>query len=514
MDQENFAADKPSNNPSAIPAVAIVGRPNVGKSSLFNAIIRQRLAIVHESSGVTRDRIAAPANWNGKHFLAVDTGGLGTLTAEERKVDMWDRNIRAQVEIAIEGAEVIVFVVNAMDGIVPLDVEVAGRLHESGKKVVVAVNKIDDQGHERLVPEFTALGYDKLVPVSCLHTRGIDDLLEEVLSDYEISEGAGEQPERFKIAVIGRPNVGKSSMVNRLLGEERVMVSEIAGTTRDSVDVDFELELGGEAIPASLIDTAGLRKRGKVSDAIEMFSAMRARKAIERADLVLFLVEAKPDGVTAQDRKIASIIQECAKPCVIAANKWDICSSHDKKAIVDEIRFTLPGMEYAPLVFASALNGYNLDKMLETIGVVKAQMEVRIPTSMLNKVVEDAIRHTAPPVVGLAPLKIYYSTMTSSAPATFLLFVNSLKNCAPNYLAYLNNRFRDSFGLTGIPIIVKLRERPKKVESIRTTQASPSRKKSGERAPAIKIKPGLKGTKAMKAKRKAMRPGGASRRGK
>ncbi|MBN2641423.1 MAG: ribosome biogenesis GTPase Der [Victivallales bacterium] len=509
MNEENINIDKPAPEKFRIPTIAIVGRPNVGKSSLFNAIIKRRLAIVHEASGVTRDRIVSPAIRHGKHFQVIDTGGLGTFAGEERKVDMWDRNIRAQVEIAIEGADVLVLVVNVQQGVVPLDEEVADRLRECGKKVIVAVNKVDDGSHQKMVPEFSRLGYEDLFPVSCLHRQGIDELLEKTLEDFEAYENIPERPQALKIAAVGRPNVGKSSLINRLLGEKRVMVSEIAGTTRDSVDVDFELKIGDEKLPATLIDTAGLRKRGKVSDAIEMFSVMRAQSAIERANIVLFLVEAKPEGVTAQDKKIASIIHDSGKACIIVANKWDICENKDPKAVLDELRYSLPGMSYAPVVFASALDGKNMDKLMDMIGAVIEQLEVHVSTSMVNRVVEDAIQRNAPPVVGTSRLKIYYTTMVGSAPPTFLLFVNNPKLCAKNYLAYLNNYFREAFGFFGIPIIIRLRERPKNVESIRTRQtareAIDKMKKSRRASGSKRVNPNLKGTKGMKAKRKIQR---------
>ncbi len=507
MNDEQIIADSVEAEQPAIPTVAIVGRPNVGKSSLFNAVIKRRLAIVHESSGVTRDRIMSPATWHGKHFLAVDTGGLGTFTGEERGVDMWDKNIRAQVDVAIEGADVLVFVVNAQQGIVPLDEEVADRLRESGKKVIIAVNKVDDPGHHKLVPEFSALGYADLHPVSCLHRRGIDDLLEIVLADFDAVSNMPKQPEPFRIAAVGRPNVGKSSLINRLLGEDRVMVSDVAGTTRDTVDVDFELEFEGEKLPACLIDTAGLRKRGKVSDAVEKFSAMRAQSAIERANLILFLIEARPDGMTAQDKKIASLIRESGRACIIVANKWDICENRNKKEVLDEIERSLPGMSYAPVVFVSAIDGGNFDKLLDVVGDVIEQLDVRVPTSMINKVVEDALQKNSPPVVGTAPLKIYYTTMVNTVPPTFLIFVNNPKFCARNYQTYLNNYFRESFGFIGLPIVIRLRERPKTIQSIRvkSTVKKEKLKASRRKAGSKRINPKLKGTKAMKAKRKAQR---------
>ena len=333
----------------------------------------------------------------------------------------------------------------------------------------MAVNKVDERNHESAVVDFAALGYEPLCPVSCLHRRGIDDLLDEVMKNIAAPEITEKAPEPFRIAVVGRPNVGKSSLVNALLGEERVIVSDIAGTTRDSIDIDFELEFSGEKIPSQLVDTAGLRKRGHLKDVLEMFSAMRTQDAIKRSRLVLFLVEANKDGVTAQDRHIASLIEESGKACIIVANKWDICEERSRKLVLDEIRYSLPGMAYAPVVFVSALKKLNFNSLFDHIGVVIEQVDVEVPTSVVNKVIEDAVRKNAPQVVGVNPLRIYYGTMIAKEPPTFLLFVNKKANCADNYMAYLTNFFRGAFGFTGQPVRVELKERPKQVVSFHTS---------------------------------------------
>lgn len=473
-----------------VPAIAIVGRPNVGKSSLFNAIVGRRLSIVHEMSGVTRDRVVAPLVRNGRRFELIDTGGLGMLAGESRKVDVWDSRIAAQVELAIEGADVLIFVANVRDGIVPLDEEVARRLHSSGKPVLFAANKCDNPELDGESVEFMQLGFERVYPVSCLHRRGVNALVEaalRLLPEGEAAAGspAADAPAPVNIAVVGRPNVGKSSLVNALLGEERVMVSDVAGTTRDAIDVDFQIRYQGELRPAVLVDTAGLRKKAKVDTVVEFFSVMRAQAAVARADLVLFVVEASADGMTAQDRRIASMIRESGKGCVIVANKFDLCrDEHRLKQLQAELRRSLPGMNYAPAVFISARDRSNLGGLLDQIAEVMEQLELKIPTGVLNRVLADAVEQNTPPVTGAVPLKLFYASVIGMKPPRILLFVNNPAYCAENYLTFLKNVLRQAFGLTGLPIELELRARPKKVESIRREERPrrrPAEKRAGKK---------------------------------
>jgi len=465
----------------SIPVIAIVGRPNVGKSSLFNTIIGRRMAIVHEQSGVTRDRVAAVGSFQGRHFQLIDTGGLGTLGAV-RGIDRWDEHIAEQVFHAVADADLLVMVVNVQEGIVPLDEDVAARFRATGKPILLAANKSDNPALAEAAAEFSRFGFSTCVPVSCLHRLGIDRLLESAMkmlpadatpADADASadnpETLDNAPAPLRIAVIGRPNVGKSSLVNALLGEERVITSEIAGTTRDAVDVDFQIRCHDELRPAVLVDTAGLRKTAKVHDAVEMFSVMRAQSAIERADLVIMVVEAGMDRITAQDRRIAGLIEQAHKACILAANKYDLCAGEEKlKTMQTNLRANLPGLSYAPLVFVSAAKRLHLNTLLDAVTAVAEQLELKLSTALVNRVLLDAFEKLSPPVVGVSPLRLYYATMAGQMPPKFLLFVNRAANCAPNYLAYLKKCLRQAFDLTGLPVIVELRDRPKKVTNFHT----------------------------------------------
>lgn len=455
-------SEQPSAASNSLPAIAIVGRPNVGKSSLFNSILKKRQAIVHFDSGVTRDRVSATGLINGRRFRLVDTGGLGMGKGEKRGVDFWDQSIEKQVEVAIADADVILFVVDVTAGLSALDQEVASRLRSTGKNIILVINKVDGDEPTPHLHEFGKLGFKQVFEVSSLHRRGIQPLMDKALKDFDASAPEHELP-RLKIAVMGRPNVGKSSLVNKLLGEERVIVSDIAGTTRDAIDVEFTLNCGdGEKVPALLVDTAGLRKKSKIDGAVERYSMMRAEETLNNCDMVLFVVESSMDGVTSQDKTIAAMIQKSGKPCVIVSNKWDTCSGKKQKDVLAEIRYTLPFMSYAPVVFLCAVSGYNLKELYSVIAELRAQMAVKISTAMVNRVIGDAFEKTSPPVLGTKPFKVYYGTMISNPPPTFQLFVNDPKLCADNYKTYLEKYIRKAFEFTGMPVRLIFKERKRR----------------------------------------------------
>lgn len=466
-----------------LPTVAIVGRPNVGKSSLFNAVVGRRLAIVHEMSGVTRDRVAATVSKNARRFTLIDTGGLGTLSGESRKTDHWDAVITTQVEAAVSAADILIFVGDAQAGPTPLDADIASRLRASGKPVICAVNKCDDQTLRDQAAEFLQFGFDNVYPIDCLRRGGLAALLAEVTRRLPAGELVISPPPRAKIAVIGRPNVGKSSLINALLGTERVATSPIAGTTRDAIDIELILRGAGKTCPVVLVDTAGLRKTAKVDNVVELFSVMRAKSAIERADLVLMVVEADAAGMTAQDRKIAGLIQKAGKACVIAANKCDLCPEIPARELAGELRRTLPGLGFAPVEFISAREQSNLEALCREIVCVIERLERDIPTGALNRMLAEAFERTPPPVRGAAAFKMYYASMTGKNPHRFKLFVNRPEAAQPHYLTYLKNQLRAAFDLSGVAIELTLCARPKKVESIRRpTAGGAEHRKSNKRS--------------------------------
>lgn len=452
--QEDAVSETPSYDASlALPVIAIVGRPNVGKSSLFNAILKRRQAIVHFDCGVTRDRITASGVFEGRRFNLIDTGGLGMFAGEKRKVGFWDRSIEEQVEAAIESAVTILFVVDVTAGLNPLDKGIADRLRTAGKKVILVVNKADNHEAEQGMVEFHALGFQHMHAVSCLHRIGIDSLMLDALEDVPKNTSSGNDGDvkPLRIAVLGRPNVGKSSIVNRILGEDRVIVSDVAGTTRDAVDIQFTLRCGDEDVPAVLVDTAGLRKKSKVDGAVEIYSMMRAEEALNKCDIVLFVLDAGGGWSTSQDKTISRMIIESGKGCIIVANKWDCCEGK-RKELLAELAGSLPKMLYAPMVPVSAKTGYNFQELFEAIAELRAQMSVKISTALLNKVVTDAQKKNLPPVIGGKLFRIYYGTMVGNCPPRFSLFVNDPKLCAENYKTYLENYFRKAFSFRGFPI--------------------------------------------------------------
>ena len=439
------------------PLVAIVGRPNVGKSMLFNKLTGQRLSIVEDTPGVTRDRLYASAEWRSRSFDLVDTGGIEPGTDNQILAFM-----REQAEIAIQTADVIVFVCDIKTGMTAADQDVAGMLQRSRKPVVLAVNKMDATGHTNPdIYEFYNLGLGDPYPVSALHGHGTGDLLDACFEYFPPEEEEEEEDEVVKVAIIGKPNVGKSSLTNRMLGEERVIVSNVAGTTRDAVDSYFENETGKYLI----IDTAGMRKKSKVDDRVEKFSVLRATMAIERSDVCLILIDAN-EGVTEQDTKVAGLAHEAGKACIIVVNKWDAVEKDDKtmKRMEDDVRRDLAYMTYAPVVFISALTGQRVHKLFEMIQNVVNQAALRIPTGVLNSVLADATTRVQPPTDKGRRLKIYYMTQVGVKPPHFVIFCNDARLFHFSYQRYIENQIRATFGLVGTPVKITIRQKGDKEE--------------------------------------------------
>ncbi len=439
----------------ARPLVAIVGRPNVGKSMLFNRLVGQRLSIVEDTPGVTRDRLYAECEWCGRKFDIVDTGGIEPMTDSEILLFM-----REQAQIAINAADVIVLVTDIRTGVTAADKDVANMLLRSRKPVVLAVNKADSTGAEDpALYEFYSLGLGDPIAVSAVHGHGTGDLLDECVRYFPEAEDEDEEPDYVKVAVIGKPNVGKSSLINRILGEKRLIVSNVAGTTRDAVDTLFENENG----KFMFIDTAGIRRKSKVDERIEKFSVMRAQLAIERADVCLIMIDAR-DGVTEQDTKIAGLAHEAGKASIIVVNKWDLVDKETgtmekmRKDIMRDLSF----MSYAPIVFISALTGQRTDRLFELINFANDQSHMRITTGMLNNVLADAQARVQPPTDKGRRLKIYYMTQTGICPPNFVIFCNSRELFHFSYQRYIENQIRAVFGLEGTPIRIVIRQKGEK----------------------------------------------------
>lgn len=434
------------------PIVAIVGRPNVGKSTLFNKLVGKRMAIVEDTPGVTRDRLYGTAEWLGREFLLIDTGGIEPNTDDGLLLHM-----RQQAQIAIDTADVILFVTDVRSGVTAQDADIAPMLLRSGKPVLVVVNKVDATGDVPLeVYDFYSLGLGEVFPVSSVHGHGTGDLLDAVIQDFAPQEDEDTEDDRIPVAVIGRPNVGKSSLVNRILGEERMIVADEAGTTRDAVDTDVDNEYG----KFTFIDTAGLRRRGKVEDGVERYSVLRSLAAVERARVAVILIDAT-EGFSEQDSKVAGFAHEQGKGCIIAVNKWDAVEKDDKtmgkerKKLENDFSF----MKYAPIVFISAKTGQRLGKLMELIDYVDKQNAMRITTGVLNKILADATARVQPPTDRGRRLKIYYMTQVSTRPPTFACFINEKKLFHFSYQRYLENQIRDTFGLQGTPVRILARER-------------------------------------------------------
>ncbi len=436
----------------ALPVVAVVGRPNVGKSTLFNKLIGQRLSIVEDTPGVTRDRIYAKCEWRNRKFMLVDTGGI-----EPKEDDTMLTLMRQQAELAISHADVIIFVTDVRSGVTANDYAVADMLIKSGKPIVLAVNKCDNLGEMPMeVYEFYNLGLGEPYPVSSVHGHGTGDMLDEVVSHFPEDDTDEYGEDDIRVAVIGKPNAGKSSLINRIAGEERVIVSDIAGTTRDATDTIIEREEGRFAF----IDTAGIRRKSKITERVEHFSVLRAYMAVDRADVCVIMIDATT-GFTEQDSKVAGYAHEQGKACIVAVNKWDAVEKNDKT--MQEYRAKLEQdfsfMSYVPFIFISAKTGQRVEKLFEMIKFVYSQNSMRVSTGVLNDVLAYATARVQPPSDKGKRLKIYYMTQASTKPPTFVIFVNRADLFHFSYQRYIENQIRTTFGMEGTPIRLIIRER-------------------------------------------------------
>ena len=427
------------------PIVAIVGRPNVGKSTLFNQIGKKKLSIVDDMAGVTRDRIYMDATWLNHDFTLIDTGGI-----EIKSVDKILSEIRTQAKIAVEEADAIIFVVDGRAGVTSADEDIGKMLRGADKPIILAVNKIDGVNLEQEVYEFYNLGLGDPIGISASNALNLGDLLDAVVKSFPETEEEVRDEDEIRIAVIGRPNVGKSSLVNKLLGEERVIVSDVPGTTRDAIDTHFFVD----GTKFTLIDTAGMRRKSKIEEPVERYSVIRSLRAIDRANVVLMLIEA-PVGVTEQDKKIAGYAHDSGKGCVIVVNKWDIFpNKHDRSTnrFTDDLRNRLGFLQYAPVVYTSALTGQRVDRVTELVKFVAEQQSMRIQTSVLNELIRDAVAVNPPPSKKGKSAKIFFVTQADICPPKFIIFVNEPELLHFSSLRFIENRLRESFGIEGTPL--------------------------------------------------------------
>ena len=443
----------------AKPIVAIIGKPNVGKSTFFNYLVGSRISIVQDTPGVTRDRIYADTNWRGRNFTLIDTGGI-----EPDSEDIILSQMREQANLAIAMADVIIFVTDIRQGVTAADKEIALMLKKSGKPIVLVCNKADSyEKFKQDVYEFYNLGLGEPFPVSATNAIGIGDVLDEIYEKFPPKTQDEDEEDKIKVAVIGKPNVGKSSLINKILGENRTIVSDIAGTTRDAIDSEFENEYGKYV----LIDTAGIRKKSKVTESIEKFSIMRTLLAIERADVCLMMIDAQ-EGVTDQDTKIAGEAHEAGKGVIIVVNKWDAVEKETgtlekyRKEVYEKLKY----LSYAPILFVSAKTGQRVEKLFDMINEVAKQNALRVSTSVLNQVINEAIAIVQPPTDKGKRLKILYGTQASTKPPTFVIFVNNKDLFHFSYERYLVNQIRKEFGLQGTPVRIIVREKGENAENL------------------------------------------------
>jgi len=444
--------------------LAIVGRPNVGKSALFNRVVGRRVAIVHEQSGVTRDRVSATATWRDKPFEVVDTGGIAFMDAEKTD-DVLAAATRRQAEVAIAMADALVLVVDVTAGVTPLDVEISRKLRASGKPIFLAVNKCDNVEREKGATEFAELGFEQMFPLAAVHGIGVAALLDAATKNFTAEVGAGALATRM--AIVGRPNVGKSSLINAILKSERTIVSEIPGTTRDSVDVPFALD----GRPYVLIDTAGLRHKRKIKTSVDQFGLMRAERSIRECDVAVLVLDAV-DGVTKQDKKIGGQIAEAARGCVILVNKWDLAAEQEakrrnrKKSFRDEyleaLRRELFFLDWATVLFVSAKTGADVTQLFKAVAVIESEMRRRVETPQLNRLLGRALDSYPPPFIHGRRLKIFYAFQKGGRTPTFVLFVNDAGCLTPHYRRFLVDKIRAAWGFTGCPVLLEAKPRERR----------------------------------------------------
>jgi len=451
------------------PVVAIVGRPNVGKSTLFNRIIGRKLAIIEDMPGVTRDRNYAEAEWEGVPFLLIDTGGF-----EPDSADPMYKKMREQATLAVEEADIIIFLMDGKQGLLPSDIEVSHRLRASGKPVIYAVNKVDGERHEALIPDFFRLGIETIFPLSAKHSSGYSDLMDELtrlLPKMSLTIDQQEKHAIPRIAIIGRPNVGKSSFVNALIGKERMIVSPVAGTTRDSVDSEYRY-YGRKYI---LVDTAGIRSRGKISQGVEKYSVMRAMKSISRADVALILIDAT-EGITEQDERIIGLAHESGKGIIIILNKWDLVPHKEEafKRFMMDVEQRLKFADYAPVLTISTVTHQRITKVFDEIDVVMADAERRVATAELNRVFERLVAGHEPPLYRGKRVKYYYITQVGIKPPTFIVFVNYPAGVHFSYIRYIENNLRRAFGFRGTPVRIFAKKRREEKPQERRKKAKKS----------------------------------------
>jgi GTPase len=437
---------------SHLPKLAIVGRPNVGKSALFNRICQERIAIVDEAEGITRDRLYANADLFGLRFEVIDTGGINA-----RSKDQFNEEIKRQAEIAIEEADTIVMVVDAKIGVTELDKELSDILHRTKKPLCLAVNKVDDESKSNLLHEFYSLGIKKMIPISAAQGLQIAELLESAFEGFAPSDEAPEKEHSIKVAIVGRPNVGKSSLVNYILDEERCIVSPIPGTTRDSIDMPVKRD---DAI-YTFIDTAGIRRKGGEHEVVDKFAFIRTERAIERADLCILMLDSQ-SGLTAQDKKIANMIEEAGKGCILLFNKWDLVKGFRMEHCLKSVEEEVPFLKHCPKIFGSALTGRNVEKIFDLIQDVYANSQKRVTTHQLNKFLTLAMQKNHPPMITGKRLRIYYMAQVGIEPPKFILFVNSPHLMAESYKKYLYNQFRETYQFTGVPILMHMKGKEKR----------------------------------------------------